>query len=263
MSCAHPRELFQLLNSIGASPKKKLSQNFLIDANILRKIALAAAIKENETILEIGPGPGALTEQLLKFGAQVIAIEKDPLFAKSLSRLNNGRLQIIEGDFLDIDLDFLKAPLKIVANLPYHIATPILEKLCNRHSLFSSAFLMVQKEMADRIVAKPKTKEMGALTIFIRTFATPSIAIKVSRNSFYPAPQVDSCVVKLDFHEPVFQKRLPLVRKAFQQRRKMLRSTLKIQLDPFASMRPEELSLENWVQLFEKLENPILQDKKE
>ena len=111
---------------------------------------------------------------------------------------------------------------------------------------------MVQKELADRMVAHPGTKEMSSFTIFLQTYCKPSIALKVSRHCFFPAPNVDSCVVRLDFHPPRMKNPelfLAIVRRAFQQRRKMLRSTLSIQNEPFASMRPEALSFDDWMTL--------------
>jgi 16S rRNA (adenine1518-N6/adenine1519-N6)-dimethyltransferase len=256
---AHPNELFAFLNQIDALPKKSLSQNFLIDANIVRKIVKTAAITPGDCVLEIGPGPGALTEELLNAGAHVIAIEKDQRLASALTRLQvDGRLKIVEDDFLDVSIDTIcndPTPIKVVANLPYHIASPIMERLCKHHSHFSSAFLMVQKEMADRIIAKSKTKQISSFTIFLRTYSDPSIAVKVSRHCFYPEPKVDSSVVRLDFHAPCMdnpQEFLEMMRRAFQQRRKMLRSTLSIEDTEFASLRPEDLSFDDWVRLYKK-----------
>lgn len=256
MSVAHPKELFAFLDQIDAAPRKGLSQNFLIDSNILRKISESAGVSKEDRILEIGPGPGALTQELLQSGARVIAIEKDPKFARALHRLQiDGRLQIFESDFLNFPIkEHLQelAPMKVVANLPYHITTPIIERLCDHSSLFSSAWVMVQKELADRAVAKPSTKEMSSFTIFLETYCKPSIALKVSRHCFFPEPKVDSCVIRLDFRPPPMndpKSFLAIVRRAFQQRRKMLRSTLGIQEAPYASMRPEALSLNDWMKI--------------
>lgn len=249
----HLSELIPFLEQIDASPRKGLSQNFLIDENIVRKIITTANVQENDHILEIGPGPGALTEQLALSKACVIAIEKDRRFASALTRF--GSIQVVEADFLSIPLQQYKdfAPIKIVANLPYYIATPILEKICRHHSIFSSAFIMVQKEMAERMVAEPNTKEISSFTIFLQTYCKPKIAMKVSRHCFYPEPNVDSCVVELQFHEPPMKKPesfSSFVRKAYQQRRKMLRSSIQLQIEPYASMRPEALSLDEWIAIF-------------
>lgn len=260
LSIARPTELLAFLEQIGAAPNKALSQNFLIDANILRKIVNSAAISKEDRVLEIGPGPGALTQELLRSEAQVIAIEKDRKLASALHRLQvDGRLQIHESDFLKFPIEERlqsAAPLKVVANLPYNITTPIIERLCDHASLFSSAWIMVQKELADRMVARAGTKEMSSFTIFLHTYCKPSIALKVSRHCFFPAPKVDSCVVRLDFHAPLMENPkqfLAIVRRAFQQRRKMLRSTLFIQEEPFAVMRPEALSFDDWMKVY--LEN--------
>jgi 16S rRNA (adenine1518-N6/adenine1519-N6)-dimethyltransferase len=257
MSLAHPRELFAFLSQMDISPKKGLSQNFLVDANIIRKIVASAGISPNDRVLEIGSGPGALTQELLQAGATVISIEKDWTLARALSRLQvENRLQIYEDDFLQFPVEErLKhfAPLKVVANLPYHIGTPIIERLCERGHLFSSAHIMVQKEVADRMVAKSGTKAISSFTIFLQMYCHPSIAMKVSRSCFYPAPQVDSCVVRLDFRSPPIQDPKPvlaMIRRAFQQRRKMLRSTLSIQQEPYASLRPEALSLKDWLKVY-------------
>ncbi len=257
MSLAHPSELIAFLDQIDAAPRKSLSQNFLIDANILQKIVKLAGIDKHDQVLEIGPGPGALTQELLKAEARVIAIEKDLKFARALPRLQvDGRLQTYEADFLKFPIcEHLEklAPMKVVANLPYHITTPIIERLCDHFSLFSSAWIMVQKELADRMTAHPGTKEMSSFTIFLQTYCKPTLALKVSRHCFFPVPKVDSCVMRLDFHPPRVDKPksfLALVRRAFQQRRKMLRSTLSIQQEPFATKRPESLSYEDWLVVY-------------
>ena len=249
---SHPSTLFPWLKQVETSPKRGLSQNFLIDANIVRNIVKTARVQSGDCVLEIGPGPGALTQELLKQGAHVIAIEKDARLAFELERLQiDNRLQVIHADFLEYPLQELirSSPIKVVSNLPYHITSPILGKLCENASLFSSAWIMVQKEVAQRIVAQKNTKDMSSFTIFLKTYCDASIAFKVSKNCFYPVPKVDSCVVELAFRKPIFddpEAFLPFVRRAFQQRRKMLRSTLGIREEPYASMRPEMLSIEDW-----------------
>lgn len=255
-SVAHLSELLPFLSQLNAAPQKALSQNFMIDANIVRKMADKAEIQKGDRVLEIGPGPGALTQELLQRGAQVLAIEKDRIFAAALNRLNElGSLTIHQEDVLDPSLlEILKnfQPHKVIANLPYHITTPILELLCAHFSSCSLALLMVQKELAQRLVARPRTKEIGSFTIFLASYAKTSIAFPVSKTCFYPAPEVDSSVIKLEFITP----RLPdlqsfhsFVQKAFQQRRKMLRSTLGI-AGPYATCRPEDISWEEWFNLY-------------
>lgn len=266
-------ELIPFLKSIDARPKKSLSQNFLVDAHAIQKIVAMADVKLDETILEIGPGPGALTAELLNRGARVIAVEMDRVFAKELHRLQNGKLTIFEADILEFPFEQLPKNIKIVANLPYHITTPILEKVFA--SSFSSITIMVQKEVADRMMAQAGEKEFGSLSVFVQFYSQCNGSFKVPAGSFYPQPKVDSTVIRLD------SKPLPnvdpthffsLSRKAFQQRRKMLTSTLPYEKDDLrqalnaidirTDARPENLSLEKWVEfsqfLFQhKKESPL------
>ncbi len=261
-------ELIPFLERIGASPRKSLSQNFLIDPNVVKKIVATADIQPGDRVFEIGPGPGALTQELLKQGATVIAVEKDPLFARELSRFE-GPLHIFPVDILEFPWETLKAhaPLKGVANLPYHITAPILEKICEHASLFSSFTLMIQKEVADRLAAQPHTKEFGSLTLFVQFFAQITKTFRVSPGCFYPRPNVDSTVLRLDFCnvEKDGKEMFAVIRRAFQQRRKMLRSSLQSLFPPAQveealrtvgvspEARPEALSLEQWMGFYEKL----------
>jgi len=258
-------ELLVFLETIGAHPKKSLSQNFLIDGNIVRKIVKIADVKPGDQVLEIGPGPGALTQELLASGATVLAIEKDALFAKHLLRFQtpDNRLEVHAADFLSFKLP--SNPYKIVANLPYHITTPILEKLC-LHS-FISMTVMVQKEVADRIKAKPSTKQFGSLTLFLQFYSTLHSSFSVSASCFYPRPAVDSTVLRLDARRPPDidpTYLFPIIHKAYQQRRKTLTSTLRALHPAIASIleslglspkaRPEELSLDQWVSFAKQLQ---------
>ena len=258
-------ELLSFLESIEARPKKSLSQNFLIDGNIIRKIVKLADVKPGDRVLEIGPGPGALTQELLANGATVLAVEKDTLFAHHLLRFQtpDNRLEVHATDFLTFELPL--KPYKVVANLPYHITSPILEKLC-LHS-FTSMTIMVQKEVADRIKAKPSTKEFGSLTLFLQFYSTLHSSFTVSASCFYPRPTIDSTVLRLDARRPPSIDPcylFPIIRKAYQQRRKTLASTLRALHPSIASLlesmnlspkaRPEELSLEQWVQFAQLLQ---------
>jgi 16S rRNA (adenine1518-N6/adenine1519-N6)-dimethyltransferase len=257
--------LLLFLKSIGVHPKKSLSQNFLIDSNIVRKTAKLADIQPGDQVLEIGPGPGALTAELLKRGAYVTAIEKDSVFARELDRLQNGKLTIIEADILTLDWNCLgSGPWKVIGNLPYSITTPILETICTKS--FVSFTFMAQKELADRLIAPPGSKLCGSISVFIQSHGQITGSFPVSRSCFYPSPSVDSTVLSIQFH----QEREPLefftlVRTAFQQRRKMITSSLK-KLFPqeeiknalkeagaLATARPEALSLKEWKTLFKTL----------
>lgn len=269
-------DLFAFLNRIEARPKKGLSQNFLIDSNIVKKIVQTAGIEPGDSVIEVGPGPGALTFALLEAGANVFAIEKDTLFAKELSRFQtaDGRLTVFEADFLEFDLKERKfpSPLKVVANLPYNITAPILEKFFDHSHLFSSLTIMVQKEVADRMGASAGTKDFGSLSVFTQFYTRPVSSFKVPPSCFYPQPKVDSTVVRLDFRpsppippSPFFS----LVRKAFQQRRKMISTSLRvlfstdrikktlIAIGSRPDARPENLSLPQWVDFYSYLKQEI------
>jgi 16S rRNA (adenine1518-N6/adenine1519-N6)-dimethyltransferase len=275
MSIYQPSELRLFLNQLGIFPKKRLSQNFLIDGNIIRKIIMAAEVQSEDTILEIGPGPGSLTQMLLKTGAHVVAVEKDAVLAQALERLQTSTqsLTIFCHDILTFPLKKELPHLmkegqkaKVIANLPYHLTTPILAQLVPLRELFSSLTLMVQEEVARRFTAQPGTADYSSFTLFLRFYTTPHYAFTVSRNCFYPIPKVNSAIVILRLREPPLSGEhvgtfFQLTRTAFEQRRKMLRASLKslfpsqkieralaaIGQNPLA--RPETLSLEQFLQL--------------
>lgn len=266
-------DLLSFLERTGRRPNKQLSQNFLIDRNIVEKIIRIADLAPGDSVLEIGPGPGALTASLLEAGANVFAIEKDPILAHELGRLQtpDRRLTAICSDILDFDLSALRAsaPLKVVANLPYHITTPILEKLLDSRGIFSAFTIMIQNEVAARIQAKSGSKEFSSLALFLQFHTQVAASFKVGGSCFYPRPQVDSKVLRLDLCPPPLTDSVPffaIVRRAFQQRRKMIRSSLQ-SLYPAASLqnalyragakvdsRPEELSLDQWLRFYKLIE---------
>ncbi len=261
----HLKELKAFLSSLGVRPKKGLSQNFLIDHNIMTKLLDCAAINRGEYVLEIGAGPGAITEALVKRGAEVVAVELDAVFSEALKRFP---VTVYGGDILTFPLENLERHAKVVANLPYHITAPILGRLLPRRDLFSTFTLVVQEEVARRMTAQPKTSDYSSLTLFLNFYAEVHYAFRVSRSCFYPAPKVDSAVVHLVLREPPPVDPEPFfhfVRTAFQQRRKMLKNTLatlyesgavgkaleQLEINPKA--RPEELSLEIFLALFSHL----------
>jgi 16S rRNA (adenine1518-N6/adenine1519-N6)-dimethyltransferase len=276
MAVYQPSELRLFLNQLGIFPRKGLSQNFLIDGNIIRKIVKAATVQPEEIVWEIGPGPGALTQALLEGGAHVVAVEKDRILAEALERLQtpSQQLTVYCDDVMTFPLEERLSPFliegkkaKVVANLPYHLTTPILTQLVPLRALFSSLTIMVQEEVARRMTAQPGSSEYSSLTLFLRFYTEPHYAFTVSRNCFYPAPKVDSAVVVLKLREPPLTAEeassfFQLTRKAFEHRRKMLRASLKtlfppqlveealsaIGQNPLA--RPEMLSLEQFLQLY-------------
>ncbi len=270
-----PSELRVFLDQLGIAPKKGLSQNFLIDGNIIRKIVAVSEVHPDDTILEVGPGPGSLTQALLDTGARVVAVEKDTVLAQALERLQTPaeQLKVFCHDILTFPLHeeiprFMREErkAKVIANLPYHLTTPILTQLSPLRELFTSLTVMVQEEVARRLTAQPGTSDYSSLTIFLRFYTHPHYAFTVSRNCFYPAPKVNSAVVVLKLREPPLTGKdvetfFELTRTAFEQRRKMLRASLKglfppqtiekaleeIGQNPLA--RPETLSLEQFLQL--------------
>ncbi len=221
----------------GLNAKKTLGQNFLLDLNLTQKIAQAAGVTNQDTVIEIGPGPGGLTRALLKTSApKVIAIEIDERAIHLLEELKNiapHRLDILQGDALTINLpDISSAPRKIIANLPYNVATSLLIRWLKQADAFSSMTLMFQKEVAERITAQPGSKSYGRLSIMSQAQATCKRLFDLPPSAFTPAPKVTSSIVHFVPHravvDPKLYQSLELVTKfAFGQRRKMLRSSLK------------------------------------
>lgn len=253
-----PKELKAFLESIGAAPKKSLSQNFLIDGNIVNKIIVTAGVAVGDSVLEIGPGPGVLTEALCAKGATVYAVEKDRLFARHLNRFE--KVYAFEEDILSFDLSRLPEKTKVVSNIPYHLTAPILTRLAPHYEIFHSLTLMVQEEVARRLVASPKTKEYGSLSCFMNFYSRPAYGFKVSRNCFYPSPKIDSAVITCLLKKPPQideEAFFVFVRAAFQHRRKMIKTQFGPSIGPLleelgmdARARPEELSLELFLNLF-------------
>ncbi|WP_294346812.1 16S rRNA (adenine(1518)-N(6)/adenine(1519)-N(6))-dimethyltransferase RsmA [Prosthecochloris sp.] len=249
--------------------KKKFGQNFLTDRNICRKIVESAGIGKNDRVLEIGPGFGALTSAILEASPESFtAVEKDRALAAFI-RKEFLSVKMIEGDFLTINITDLSAegPLKIMGNIPYSITSPILFKLLDNRKHIVSETLMMQHEVAQRLAAKPNTKEYGILAVQLQTFCEVTYLFKVSRKVFRPKPEVDSAVVKiiprstpLDVNEKAFRR---FVRTAFGQRRKTLQNNLKknYDLSKVASIdltrRAESLSIDDFSSLFREVRSLI------
>ncbi|NTW68924.1 MAG: 16S rRNA (adenine(1518)-N(6)/adenine(1519)-N(6))-dimethyltransferase RsmA [Chlorobiaceae bacterium] len=244
--------------------KKKLGQNFLTDRNITRKIVASSGACPEDNILEIGPGFGALTREIAAIAPVFTVVEKDPKLAAFI-RIEYPLINVIEADFLDIDLELLaqKQPLRVLGNIPYSITSPILFKLLEHRQSFVSATLMMQHEVAMRIVARPSTKDYGILAVQMQAFCDVSYLFKVGRKVFRPQPGVDSAVImmKPKKESPVndsdgFRR---FVRTAFHQRRKTLLNNLKesYSLDGVESetlkLRAEALKIEEFFTLFSQL----------
>ncbi|HEV8392346.1 MAG TPA: 16S rRNA (adenine(1518)-N(6)/adenine(1519)-N(6))-dimethyltransferase RsmA [Dongiaceae bacterium] len=229
--------LREVIAKYDLAARRALGQNFLLDLNLTAKIARAAGDLTSGTTIEIGPGPGGLTRALLAHGArELIAIERDARCLGALAEIAAaypGRLTVIEGDALATDCAKLgAAPRRIVANLPYNIATPLLIKWMQQGAAFASLTVMVQKEVADRLIAKPRSKDYGRLSVLTQFLSRPRRLFDLPPRAFVPAPKVTSTVVELlPLPEPAFPARLADLERAtqaaFGQRRKMLRQSLR------------------------------------
>ena len=261
-------EIRATLKEIGVSPVKTLGQNFLHDQNLARWIVDQAQITPADYVIEIGPGLGALTKFLLEKGAHVLAIEKDARLAKFLrSRFGDERLEIVSTDALKFDQRVLFAHryVKLIANLPYNISSPLLLKFLEYPSPISLCVLTLQKEMAMRLSASPRTGDYGALTLVVQLHHRVKYLRSVPGNVFVPRPGVDSAVVRVETRNPIElpehddELLLKLIRIGFSQRRKQLRKLLRehtsdwnavansLNINPKA--RAEELSLLQWIAL--------------
>ncbi len=274
-----PRNTIEILQRYNFSFQKKFGQNFLIDTNVLDRIIAAAEITKEDCVLEIGPGIGTMTQYLAESAGEVVAVEIDknliPILEDTLSVYDN--VTVINGDILKLDIGKLVEernggePVKVVANLPYYITTPIIMGLFESHVPLKSITIMVQKEVADRMQVGPGTKDYGALSLAVQYYAKPEIVANVPPNCFIPRPNVGSAVIRLTRHEtpPVRvqdeKKMFSLIRASFNQRRKTLVNGLcnaaglylskeqvagaleKMELPP--TIRGEALTLEQFAEL--------------
>ena len=275
----NPQNTIAVLQKYNFSFQKKFGQNFLIDTHVLDKIIASAEITKDDMVLEIGPGIGTMTQYLACAAGKVVAVEIDktliPILEDTLSEYDN--VQIINQDVLKVDLAKLAEeenggkPIKVVANLPYYITTPIIMGLFENHVPLKSITVMVQKEVADRMQVGPGTKDYGALSLAVQYYAKPYIVANVPPNCFMPRPKVGSAVIRLERYEEspvqVTDEKLMfrIIRASFNQRRKTLVNGLKnspeIQftkeeieaaietLGKGASVRGEALTLEEFARL--------------
>jgi len=263
------------LGELGIRPHKQLGQHFLIDPAVIARMIAAAQLGPKDTVLEIGPGLGALSETLADVSARLYLVELDRLLADRLRQRFAGdeRVQVITADFLSLDLavTFSEPVIHIVASLPYNVATPILFRLLDYRQKFPQVTVMIQKEVAERLSATPGTKAYGVPSVLTQLYATVTTVCTVNPRSFFPAPKVESQVVRLVFqeaprvavqNEPVFRR---VVKAAFAQRRKTLRNALRAagygDLDAIAvrtgidlQRRGETLSLEEFAALANRVD---------
>lgn len=233
---SNPQVTIEIIKKYNFAFQKRFGQNFLIDGHVVEKIINAAEITKNDTVLEIGPGIGTMTQYLAEAAGKVFAVEIDknllPVLEETLADYNN--VTVINEDILKVDINALlgdKAKnVKVVANLPYYITTPIIMGLFENHIPAKSITVMVQKEVAQRMQAKPGSKDYGALSLAVQYYAKPYIVANVPPNCFMPRPNVGSAVIKLtSWDKPpveVDNERLmfDLIRASFNQRRKTLQN---------------------------------------
>lgn len=275
----NPQETIAVLQKYGFNFQKKFGQNFLIDTHVLDKIIAAAEIGPDDFVLEIGPGIGTMTQYLAEAAREVTAVEIDrnliPILSETLKEYDN--VSVLNADILKVDLTKVAEeknegrPIKVVANLPYYITTPIIMGLFESHVPVENITVMVQKEVADRMQAGPGTKDYGALSLAVQYYAEPYIAANVPPNCFMPRPKVGSAVIRLTRHKnpPVQadnEKLLfQLIRASFNQRRKTLQNGIKNysglnfskeevaqaleQMGVSPTIRGEALTLEQFAQL--------------
>lgn len=236
-----PKATLEVINKYGFAFQKRFGQNFLIDSNILENIVSAANITKEDFVLEIGPGIGTMTQYLCESARQVLAVEIDkmliPILEDTLSEYDN--VEVINQDVLKVDIKSLVEeknngrPIKVVANLPYYITTPIIMGLFESKVPIESITIMVQKEVADRMQTGPGSKDYGALSLAVQYYAEAKVMLNVSATCFMPRPNVDSAVIKLTRHQesPVEVKdeslMFRIIKASFNQRRKTLVNGLK------------------------------------
>ncbi|MCI9050833.1 MAG: 16S rRNA (adenine(1518)-N(6)/adenine(1519)-N(6))-dimethyltransferase RsmA [Lachnospiraceae bacterium] len=251
----NPKNTIQVIQKYNFDFQKRFGQNFLIDEHVIEKIMKAADLTEEDCILEIGPGIGTMTQYLAEVVREVIAVEIDknliPILKDTLSGYSN--IIIRNEDILKVDINTLVnehnqgKPIKVVANLPYYITTPIIMGLFEKHVPLESMIVMVQKEVAERMQVGPGTKDYGALSLAVQYYAEPEIVANVPQNCFIPRPNVGSAVIKLTRHKqpPVKTKDeaalFQIIRASFNQRRKTLINSLRNASD--LSYEKEEIEM--------------------
>ena len=239
--------------------KKKWGQNFLIDPNVINKIISSINIKSTDSVLEIGPGKGAITIPLANKVKKMTAIEIDSNLCEILNNKNIPHLEIINDDILKIDLSQINSNI-IVGNLPYYITTPILFKIFKSKLNWEKIYFLMQREVAERIVGIPKTKAYGRLTIMSQIFSNTKILFNISSQVFRPIPKVESSLVQFtknsDFQINDYVKFEETIRKIFNQRRKKMKNCITSDMDLNLSVqsklldkRPEEITVQEYVKL--------------
>ena len=253
-----------MTTDVRITARKSLGQNFLVNEGVLDRIVAAADILSSDTVVEIGPGTGALTKRLAATGASVIAVEKDARLIGPLRNLFAGHtaVTIVEGDVLRWRPPLAPFTYKVVANIPYYLTSHLLRLMLELWPVPSRAVLMVQSEVADRMLAVPP--DMNLLALSVRLYASPSRIMRVSRGSFRPVPDVDSALVRLDARNldegslQTVRQALALARPAFGHKRKQIAKFVPagalVAAGIVPSARPQELSAEDWLRLASALQ---------
>ena len=237
---SNPQRTIEVIKKYEFCFQKKFGQNFLIDGHVLDKIIAGAGVTKDDMVLEIGPGIGTMTQYLAEAAGKVVAVEIDrnllPILQETLAEYDN--VKVIHADVLSLDLEKLVQeenggrPIKVVANLPYYITTPIIMALFEQHVPLANVTVMVQKEVAARMKSGPGSKDYGALSLAVQYYAEPYIVANVPCNCFMPRPNVDSAVIRLTrYEEPPVQVKnekmlFKIIRASFNQRRKTLQNGL-------------------------------------
>ncbi len=256
--------------------KKSLGQNFLADLNARQRIVDACQFNQQDTVIEIGPGQGALTTIIAPRVKRLIAIETDrDLIAPLQEQFQGTNVEIIQHDFLTWDMSSIEGPVKVIGNIPYYISTPIIERLIEQRHLITQAWLTVQLEFAQRLVAKVNTREYGSLTCFVNYYTEPKMMFRLNKGCFSPVPKVDSAFVALPFRKELLlqgkdeSKLFHLIQTAFAQRRKNILNALSA-LKPKAELevilkelhisptqRPETLQLIDFINIMCLCDPPL------
>lgn len=260
-------EVKSILREYNIHSSKRLGQNFLIDQNIKDKIINAVQPDKENIVLEVGPGLGALTGDLIQRAKRVVAVEKDKRLCDYLSNLQE--LELINGDILKYEFTKTSSKFTVVGNLPYSISSPILNKLIENKRHIIAAYVTVQAEFGQRVVALPGTKDYASLSCYVQFYGYPKVLFKIPKGAFYPVPEVDSCFLKIDFEkniDPSIDQVLlfEIIRSSFGKRRKTVLNSLassgifkskeealfclaKAHISP--GRRPETISLQEFISL--------------
>ena len=259
MTLTSPKIIKELLAKYEARPSKGLGQNFLIDKNILDKIIDSADIKPTDIILEVGPGIGVLTQELAKRAGKVIAVEKDHTMIEILKETlkDYKHIEVINGDILKFNPALYAKKYKVVANIPYYLTSPLIRKFLEEKDQPEEIILMLQKEVAQRICSKPPN--MNLLAVSVQFYATPAIISYVSKNCFWPAPKIDSAIIKItpkDKYHVQPDLFFKIVKAGFSQPRKQLVNNLAT-LKSLNGVKLDKVKISEWL-----LKNNISQNQR-